>query len=118
MKDPNFYITVALIIPLLLLGLVWDGGYLERVSHGKTKGQSFWKPNRVKIWSGLILPYAVVIELLCILATTASSLRNKLSGTLVLIALIGLLATLLVRMLGDVFRAATEASTAASQVDK
>ena len=31
MKDPNFYITVAQIIPVLLLALVWEGKYLDRV---------------------------------------------------------------------------------------
>jgi hypothetical protein len=110
MKDPNFYITVAQIIPLLMLALVWDGGYLTRVSSGETLSQSVWTPSRVKIWSWLILPYAAAVELLCILATDARSLRNELWGTLVVIALIGLLTTLLVRMLADVSLAAGAAA--------
>ena len=110
MKDPNFYITVAQIIPVLLLALVWEGEYLDRVSRGKTKGQSVWKPRRVMIWSWLILPSAVLVELLCILATDVGWLRNEYSGWAVVIVMIGLLATLLVRMLADVSRAASKAS--------
>ena len=117
MKDPNFYITVAQIIPLLMLALVWDRGYLARVSSGETTGQSVWTPSRVKIWSWLILPYAAAVELLCILATDARSLRNELWGALVVIALIGLLTTLLVRMLADVSRAAATAARLAPRAE-
>ncbi len=112
MKDPNFYITVAQIIPVLLLALVWEGAYLTRVESGKTKGQSFWKPKQVVIWSWLILPSAVIVELLCILATDVGWLRNEFCGWVVVIVMIGLLATLLVRMLADVSGAASKAKAA------
>ena len=112
MKDPNFYITVAQIIPVLLLALVWEGKYLDRVESGETKGQSFWKPKQVMIWSWLILPSAVIVELLCILAAAVGWLRNEFCGWVVVIVMIGLLATLLVRMLADVSRTASKAKAA------
>lgn len=54
----DFYATMAQVLPLLLLALMWDSGYLHRLRHQRRpprrldpRGVRFWTKPRVRAYS-------------------------------------------------------------------
>jgi hypothetical protein len=105
MNEPNFYATMAQVIPVLLLSVIWDAGYLDRIARGAADNHRIWKRPQIRIWLSTILPLGVGAEIASVLAIAVRGLQTWVVGTAVLLASIGLIITLLIRMLSDVYRA-------------
>lgn len=118
----DYYSTIAQVLPLLLLALIWDSSFLERL-RGQQRpsrridpsGVLFWTKPRVRLYTLFI---AVVV-----LASTAASIfelagfiPDSFTLRVVLACLLGLVvATLLTRIWYDVIAATMSAPTPAPQ---
>lgn len=111
----DFYATMAQVLPVLLLALMWDSNYLQRV-RGQSRrlrrddpgGVWFWTKPRVRLYLLLVagvLVTAVGVSLLVLAGALEDTawLRGVLVGALVLA-----LVTLMVRIGSDVIRATRE----------
>lgn len=113
----GFYATLAQVLPILLLALMWDSAYLVRLRRQRRQprrvdpgGVWFWTKPRVRIYilavTGVVTAStAVTMLVLAGLIPDSCALRVALSTGLVL-----LLITLLTRIAVDVIRA-TAATT-------
>jgi hypothetical protein len=106
----DFYSTMAQVLPVLLLALMWDSNYLQRLRRqpraprrdDPARGVIFWTKPRVRVYSlvltaVIVAAVAVTFLVLADLTDDSVALRLALIGVLVL----GL-ATLVVRIGGDV----------------
>jgi hypothetical protein len=108
----NFYPTLAQVLPVLLLALIWDSAYLVRLRRQRRPsrrndpaGVWFWTKPRVRAYiltvtSETIASIAITMLVLAGLIPNSLGLRVALSAGLIL-----LLATLAVRITVDVIRA-------------
>jgi hypothetical protein len=108
----DFYTTIAQVMPVLLLALMWDSGFLERL-RGQSRPLRKVDPDGVRWWTKpRVRAYALTITTVMISATGAASavlagllpdsraLRAAITGATVLA-----LATLLTRIWIDVIAA-------------
>jgi hypothetical protein len=108
----NFYPTLAQVLPVLLLALIWDSAYLTRLRRERRPlrrddpaGVWFWTKPRVRVYilvvtGAAIMSIAIIMLVLTGLIPDSLGLRIALSTGLIL-----LLATLAVRIGADVIRA-------------
>ena len=108
----NFYPTLAQVLPVLLLALIWDSAYLIRLRRQRRPlrrddpaGVWFWTKPRVRVYilvvtGAAITSIAIIMLVLAGLIPDSLGLRIALSAGLIL-----LLATLAVRIGADVIRA-------------
>ena len=112
--ESNFYPTLAQVLPVLLLALIWDSAYLVRLRRQQRpkrreqpEGVWFWTKPRVRVYTLAITTIAVTsiaITMLVLagLIPDSPGLRASLSAGLIL-----LLLTLAVRISSDIIRATT-----------
>ncbi len=102
----NFYATMAQVLPLLLLALVWDSGYLTRLRRQRRRagpgGVRFWTKPMVRVYTlavtGIVVvSTAVTMFVLAGVIPDSYALRVTLSAGLVLV-----LGTLFTRITVDV----------------
>jgi hypothetical protein len=110
--DENFYATLAQVLPLLLLALIWDSGYLTRLRSQQrlpkkvdSAGVRFWTKPRVRVYilavtGVVIVSTGVTVFVLAGLIPDSRPLRIALSAGLALI-----LITLMTRITIDVILA-------------
>jgi hypothetical protein len=119
----NFYPTLAQVFPLLLLAVVWDSRFLERLRRERrlprkvdpAEGVRFWYKPRVRVYTLLVVGAAVVsmgvtVFVLAGVIPDSYALRLTLSCVLALVLL-----TLLTRISVDVLWATQEVPDAAPQ---
>jgi hypothetical protein len=119
----NFYPTLAQVFPLLLLAVVWDSGFLERLrrqrrlpkKEDQAQGVRFWYKSRVRWYTlgvvGLaVASMGVIVFVLAGVIPDSYALRLILSFVLVLVLL-----TLLTRISIDVLWATQEVPDPAPQ---
>jgi len=119
----NFYPTLAQVFPLLLLAVVWDSGFLERLRRQRrlpkkedpAEGVRFWSKPRVRAYTLLIVGLAVVstgvtMFVLAGVIPDSYALRLALSCVLALVLL-----TLLTRISVDVLWATQNVPDTAPQ---
>lgn len=112
----EFYATLAHVLPILLLALMWDSEYLVRLRRQRRlprrmdpAGVRFWTKPRVRIYILIVTGETVASTAVCILVL-AGLIPNSLALRVVLsVGLVLLLMTLLTRIAVDVV-AATRAS--------
>lgn len=117
----DFYTTLAQVLPLLLLALIWDSSYLERL-HGQQRlsrrtdpdGVRFWTKPRVRAYILVITGIAVAstgiaVLVLARLVPDSYALRVVLSCGLVIV-----LGTVLYRIYYDVLVATSTATERAA----
>jgi hypothetical protein len=108
--DLDFYSTMAQVLPVLLLALMWDSNYLLRLRRqprvtrrdDPSRGVVFWTKPRVRIYSLALTAVIVVGVTLCFLVLadlTADSVGLRVA--LIVVLVLGL-ATLVVRIGSDV----------------
>jgi|SRR5215467_6821816 len=110
MVASNFYPTLAQVFPLLLLAVVWDSGFLERLRRQRrlpkkedpAKGVRFWYNHRVRWYTLGVVGFAVasmgvIVFVLAGVIPDSYALRLILSGVLALVLL-----TLMTRISIDV----------------
>lgn len=127
--NAGFYETLAQVLPVLLLALIWDSAYLQRLRRQQRPprrldpdGVYFWTKPRVRAYTltvtvVILASIAVTCLVLAGLVPDSYGLRVALTAGLLL-----LLATLLIRISADVIRAtasepASPPATTASQDD-
>jgi hypothetical protein len=112
----DFYSTMAQVFPVLMLALIWESGFLERLKYETRRnkagnlanGVRFWTKRRVRVW---IIVVAVVsaAELLLTIAVLVDALSDTvLVRVLVLAGLAMVLGSLLTRAIVDVLAATRE----------
>jgi hypothetical protein len=119
----NFYPTLAQVFPLLLLAVVWDSGFLERLRRQRrlprkedpVEGVRFWSKRRVRWYTLGVVGSAVVstgvtLFVLAGVIPDSYALRLGLSCVLAIVLL-----TLLTRISVDVLWATQEVPDAAPQ---
>lgn len=112
----SFYTTLAQILPVLLLALIWDSAYLTRLSHQRRPlrrddpaGIWFWTKPRVRAYI-LTVTGATVVSIATIMVVLAGLIPDSFSLRIVLLAgLALLLVTIAVRIAVDVIRATSTA---------
>jgi len=108
--DLDFYSTMAQVLPVLLLALMWDSNYLLRLRRqpratrrdDPRRGVVFWTKPRVRIYSLALTAVIVVGVTLCFLVLadlTADSVGLRVA--LIAVLVLGL-TTLVVRIGSDV----------------
>jgi hypothetical protein len=118
----DFYDTMAQVLPVLLLALIWDSAYLDRLREQRRvlrrldpDGVRFWTHSRVRIYIltlavAVIVSIALTIMVLADLIPDSTALRIILCGGLFLV-----LATLLTRIYYDVIAATSTTEKAAEK---
>jgi hypothetical protein len=113
----DFYATIAQVMPVLLLALMWESGYLQRLPTQARRlrkvdpnGVRWWTKPRVRVYvltvaTAMVTTTGVAVAVLAGLLPDSRPLRAALTGALVLA-----LATLLTRVSVDII--AATASTA------
>lgn len=105
----DFYTTLAQVLPVLLLALIWDSRYLDQVRRQQRPsrrvdpaGGYFWTKPRVRAYS-LTVASVIVVELAVVVFVLAGALPDSTVLRTVLVAgLVLSLATLLFRVVVDV----------------
>jgi hypothetical protein len=106
----DFYTTMAQVLPLLLLALIWNSAYLERLRGQRRRWRSKDPSERVLIWAKpAIRWYTLFVALVVVVATalTLFVLGGMISDSIWLrifltITLVVVLGTLLTRIYYDV----------------
>ena len=120
----DFYMTVATILPVLLLALIWDSGSLENIRRQERKlrradpvnGVRFWTKRRFRLYSLFVATAIVIADGLCILEL-GGAVPNRLPLRVSLVVAVVLtLSTLVTRIWVDVLAATTEHVPAAGVV--
>jgi hypothetical protein len=111
--SPDFYATTAQVLPVVLLGLLWESRFLETIaSETRTlrrddpdHGVRFWTRRRARIYA-LVVSTAVMADTgLCLVVLAGAVPDSTLTRGIVIVgALLGL-ATLLTRTWIDVLKA-------------
>jgi hypothetical protein len=110
----DFYDTMAQVLPVLLLALIWDSAYLDRLRNQRRvlrrldpNGVRFWTHSRVRVYI-LTLAVVVIVSIALTIMVLADLIPD--SAALRIILCCGLflvLATLLTRIYYDVIAATT-----------
>jgi hypothetical protein len=108
--ERDFYATMAQVLPVVLLALVWDSGYLHRLGQETRRlrrddpvnGVRFWTKKRVRLYSVMVfglLIGAIGVSVLVLAGAVPGS--GTMRGFLIATLMLGLV-TLLVRIVVDV----------------
>jgi hypothetical protein len=112
----DFYVTVATILPVLLLALIWDSRSLETVRQQERKlrkvdpvnGVRFWTKKRFRRYTLFVATVIVIALGLCVLEL-GGAIPNRLPLRVFLMVAVGLtLGTLVTRIWVDVIAATVE----------
>jgi hypothetical protein len=104
----DYYATTAQVIPVLLLALVWESGYLPRLKTENRANAPVWTKRNVRLW-GLFMSAAAVfgeIAMFAVLADIAHPADFWKGAGLVGVA--ALLGSLCVRLCVDILNATAE----------
>jgi len=96
--DLDFYATLAQVLPVLLLTIVWDRDYLDELRTRTPTDVRFWTRNRVR-WYSLTVAAVLILGIATCLLVLAGALPDAswLRGVLIGVIALSLL-TLLVRI--------------------
>jgi hypothetical protein len=112
----DFYSTMAQVFPVLMLALVWESQYLQRLRtlprpHRRVdpvSGVLFWTKPRVRIWT-IVIAAVTVLEITFIGLILAGLLPDNVTMRCVILAgLAVVLGTLLTRAVVDIIDATRE----------
>jgi hypothetical protein len=120
----DFYATIAQVMPVLLLALIWDSGFLHRLNTQSRRprridpsGVRWWTKPRVRVYaltvaSVVIVATGVAVAVLAGLVPDGWFVRAALTAAAVLV-----LGTLLTRIGVDIIQATTPGEEAARTRD-
>jgi hypothetical protein len=112
----DFYTTVATVLPVLLLALIWDSRSLENIRRQERKlrkvdpvnGVRFWTKRRFRLYTLFVATAIVIAVGLCILEL-GGAVPNRLPlRVFLMVAVVLTLATLVTRICVDVIAATAE----------
>src|SRR5262245_59272407 len=99
---------MAQVFPVLMLAIVWESAYLERLRGKPREHYRFWTMSRVRAWTILVI--VVTVLAMAVIALVLADVLHD-SGVLRGLVLVGLacvLGTLLVRGVVDTVDATSE----------
>jgi hypothetical protein len=110
----DFYDTMAQVLPVLLLALIWDSAYLDRLRNQRRvlrrldpSGVRFWTHSRVRVYI-LTLAVVVIVSIALTIMVLADLIPDSTALRIILCCgLFLVLATLLTRIYYDVIAATT-----------
>ncbi|MFG1676833.1 hypothetical protein [Micromonospora sp. NPDC049282] len=109
---PDFYATAAQVLPVLLLALIWESRFLDRLREQNRRlrrddpgGVLFWTRPRVRAYSLFIVATIVIGTGLALLALAEALPAGPALRVTVTICVLLALATLLTRVVVDVVAA-------------
>lgn len=108
----DFYATMAQVFPVLMLALVWESSFLERL-RGQARrlrrddpaGVRFWTKRRVRNWTVFVVVVAALGLALCCLVLAGALADSVAARAGVLCGLAIVLGTLLTRAVVDTVQA-------------
>jgi hypothetical protein len=118
--DENFYATMAQVMPVVLLALVWDSRYLDRLRaeprtprrQDPVHGVRFWTRSRVRVFSITVFGL-LTAGIAAAMLVLGGVLHPWLALRLLLLGILGLgLGTLAVRIIVDVIAATAPSAPA------
>jgi hypothetical protein len=108
----NFYATMAQVLPLLLLALIWDSEYLTRLrQQGRPRrrddpaGVRFWTKPRVRIYILTVTAVVICSTALTVLVLSGLIPDSRALRIILVTGLLLVLATLMTRIGIDVIQA-------------
>jgi uncharacterized BrkB/YihY/UPF0761 family membrane protein len=112
----DFYTTMAQVLPVLLLALIWDSAYLEKLRSQRRvsrrvdpSGVRFWTMRRVRIYI-LFVAATVIFSIALVMLELARAIPDSVAlRSLLVCGLLITLATVLTRIYFDVIAATVEA---------
>ena len=113
----DFYGTTAQVIPVLLLALIWESGYLERLKKQDRSKYRFWRKPRVRVWGIFMALAALGAEAVMMLVLADVVERGTIPRWIGLVGLGVLIGSLVVRLITDVLDATDEAQAVPVQQD-
>jgi hypothetical protein len=108
----DFYGTTAQVIPVLLLALIWESGYLDRLKKQDRSKYKIWKKPRVRVWGIFLAVSALGAETAMMLVLADVVDKGTIPRWIGLVGLGVLIGSLVVRLITDVLEATDEAEAA------
>jgi IPT/TIG domain len=76
----DFYANAAQVLAILVLALIWDSKYFNKVRTGAFNNRQFWKPPKIRVYSTLVAVVAIGGIAVCLaflsgLLTNSTQLR-------------------------------------------
>ena len=104
----DFYGTLAQVFPVLMLAVVWESAFLDRLRTQDRSAMRFWTKRRVRAWT--ITVVAVTVGEIALITLVLASLvpDGWLTRVLVLAGLACVLGTILTRAVVDIVEATAE----------
>ncbi|MGR6321757.1 hypothetical protein Q2K19_16905 [Micromonospora soli] len=106
---PDFYATAAQVLPVLMLALIWESRFLDRLEEQNRrsrredpKGVLFWTRPRVRAYSLFIVVTIMIGTALALLVLAEALPPGPVPRTVLTICVLLALATLLTRVVVDV----------------
>ncbi|GAB1691193.1 hypothetical protein [Krasilnikovia sp. M28-CT-15] len=115
----DFYSTMAQVFPVLMLALVWESAYLDRLrTQARHRGRvRFWTKSRVRSWTIAISTIAIVAVALAALVLAGIVPDSALIRVSIVVGLLCVLGTILTRAVVDIVEATDESPTRAQRRD-
>jgi hypothetical protein len=98
----DFYGTTAQVIPVLLLALMWDSGYMERLARDERGTVRFWTKPKVRIWGLIMATTAMAGEAAVLLVLADIVPAGDIPKWVALVGLAALVGSMVVRLFADV----------------
>jgi hypothetical protein len=114
----DFYGTTAQVIPVLLLALIWESGYLDRLKKQDRSNYKFWKKSRVRKWGIFMAVSALSAEAAMMLVLADVIDEGTIPRWIGLVGLGVLIGSLVVRLITDVLDATREVEAVPVQEDR
>jgi hypothetical protein len=112
----EFYSTTAQVIPVLLLALGWDSGYLTKLERDEPRSARFWTKSRIRAWGTVMALVSLTGEAAMVLVLAGVRPADVVWKALGLAAVAALSVTVTVRLITDI-RTATEPSRSTATND-
>lgn len=111
----DFYATAANVIPILMLALIWESSFLERLrtqARPRRKdapdGVLFWTKRRVRVWTIFVMLVAAIELGLCLMVLGGFVDDGFTLRTVVIVGVACVLASLVTRAVVDTIEATKE----------
>jgi hypothetical protein len=114
----DFYGTMAQVIPVLLLALTWESGYLERLRKEDRSDYPVFKKPVVRWWGLLAIVAALVGESVMVLVLADVVGDGDVAKAFGLAGVAGLLGSMAVRLTSDIWTATKPPAPARGRAEK
>ena len=104
----DFYATLAQVFPVLMLAVVWESAFLEKLRRQDRSRMRFWTKRRVRVWTISIVAITVGEIALITMVLVDWVADAWLTRALVVAGLACVLGTILTRAIVDIIEATAD----------